>query len=329
MRSFYKVLLLILLVGAAPQVNGQAVVAVEKVSIVVSHLDRSVRFYEDAFGFRQIGMDTLVGEGYERLFDVFGMNAVVAHMQLGEEQLDLIDFLTVGGSPIPPRQKSNDLSFQHIAIVVRDMDAAFAQLKKVGVDYVSTAPQTLPASIKPAAGVKAFYFRDPDGHNLELIYFPKDKGNPKWQNPQNPLFMGIDHTAIGISSTANSLKTYQQWLGLDVKGESFNKGVEQAHLNNVEGASLHITGLRAGAIGPGVEFLEYLVPGPGKPFPSQTRSDDYWNYFTTLRVKDVTKLFNEAKKNKYMTISRDLISVSGRKQFMMRDGDGHALWLQE
>jgi hypothetical protein len=30
-------------------------------------------------------------------------------------------------------------------------------------------------SIKAVAGIKAFYFRDPDQHNLEIIYFPKAK----------------------------------------------------------------------------------------------------------------------------------------------------------
>jgi catechol 2,3-dioxygenase-like lactoylglutathione lyase family enzyme len=323
-----KILIILLLIGIVNKAKAQ-VISVDKVSIVVSNLDKSVKFYEQTLGFKQIGSDTLIGEGYEKLFNLFGMNAVVAHLQLGDEKLDLIDFLTAGGSSIPPNLHSNDMVFQHIAIVVKDMDAAFSVLKNSGIEYVSTSPQTLPVSNKAAAGIKAFYFHDPDGHNLEIIYYPQDKGNPKWQKAQNPLFMGIDHTAIGISSTQNSLKIYNQSLGLNVKGESFNKGTEQAHLNNVEGASLHITGLRAKEPSIGVEFLEYLVPGPGSPFPKQTRSDDIWNYFTVLKVKYITKIFNEVKKSKYNLISKDIIYIYGIKQFIMRDLDGHALWIQE
>ena len=37
------------------------------------------------------------------------------------------------------------------------------------VQFVSTGPQTLPPSIKAAAGIRAFYFRDLDQHLVELI----------------------------------------------------------------------------------------------------------------------------------------------------------------
>ena len=128
-------------------------------------------------------------------------------------KLNLPDYLTSGGRSIPEDAKANDLSFQHIAIVVSDMDKAYAQLRKFNVEFVSTAPQTLPKTIPPAEGVKAFYFHDPDNHNLELIYFPKGKGQPKWHTPTDKIFLGIDHTAIGISNTENSLHFYQDVIG--------------------------------------------------------------------------------------------------------------------
>ena len=159
------------------------------------------------------------------------------------------------------------------------------------VMHVSTGPQTIPASNRAAAGVKAFYFHDPDMHNLELIYFPKGKGQTKWQQTKGKLFLGIDHTAIGVSSTDNSLKFYEDILGIMRKGDSWNMGMEQAHLNFVEGATLHITGLRADE-GPGIEFLEYLKPGPGKPYPTDSKTDDIWHWQTSLLVNDADKLYN-------------------------------------
>ena len=133
----------------------------------------------------------------------------------------------------------------HAAIVVRDMEAAFAKVRAMKVQFVSTAPQTLPPSIVAAAGIKAFYFHDPDGHNLELIYFPPDKGDPRWQEPNDKVFLGIDHTAIGISSTTSSLKFYRDLLGMRKVGESENFGNEQEHLNQVFGAHLQITAMSA------------------------------------------------------------------------------------
>lgn len=81
------------------------------------------------------------------------------------------------------------------------MDKAYQSLRSFKVQHASTAPQTIPASNKAAAGIRAFYFRDPDGYYLETIYFPPGKGNPKWQQPNKALFLGIDHTAIAISNT--------------------------------------------------------------------------------------------------------------------------------
>src|SRR5213080_322929 len=121
---------------------------------------------------------------------------------------------------------SNDLWFQHIAIVVNDMDEAYRQLRSHKVRHASTGPQTIPASNKAAAGIRAFYFKDPDGHNLEIIYFPPGKGDPRWQQKRDKLFLGIDHTAIVVPSTQNGLRFYRDLLGLKLAGESLNHGTE-------------------------------------------------------------------------------------------------------
>ena len=306
---------------------------VDAVGITVSEMNRSVKFYSEVLGFKKVSDMELYGTDYEKLQGIFGLRMRIVRMQLGDEFIELIDYLTSGGRSIPEDAKSNDLFFQHIAIVVSDMDKAYEQLHKRMVMQVSTGPQTIPASNVAAAGVKAFYFHDPDMHNLELIYFPKGKGQPKWQQIKGKLFLGIDHTAIGVSNTDSSLKFYEGLLGVMRKGDSWNMGMEQAHLNFVEGASLHITGLRA-AQGPGIEFLQYLQPGPGKLFPADTRTDDLWHWQTTLIVDDAQKLYNEFKKTNYKLVSKELVGLQSKdgkhnKAFMVRDRDGHAMLIVE
>ncbi len=141
------------------------------------------------------------------------------------------------------------------------------------------------------------------------------------------IFLGIDHTAIGISSTDNSHKFYQDLLGVERKGDSWNKGIEQEHLNNIEGASLHITGYRAVA-GPGIEFLQYINPGPGKAYPKDSRADDIWHWQTTLVVDNATMLYNKLMTEGYNFISKELVHqhVNGQhmRSFIVRDPDGHA-----
>jgi catechol 2,3-dioxygenase-like lactoylglutathione lyase family enzyme len=257
----------------------------------------------------------------------------IVRMQLGDEFIELTDYLTSGGRNIPEDAKSNDLSFQHIAIVVSDMEKAYAQLKKYNIEHVSTGPQTLPKSIPAAEGIKAFYFHDPDKHNLELIYFPRGKGQPKWQSNSSKIFLGIDHTAIGVSNTDSSLKFYHDLLGIERKGDSWNKGIEQSHLNYLENASLHITGLRA-AEGPGIEFLQYLVPGPGRNYPGDSRTDDIWHWQTTLITDDAEKLYDEFKSSSYKIVSNHLVDLQTKdgkhsRTFIVRDGDGHAVLIVE
>lgn len=308
------------------------VTKVESVGITVKDMNRSLKFYTEVLGFKKISDNEYKGESFEKLEGVFGLNIRVARLQLGDEFIELTDYLTTGGRSIPEDAKSNDLFFQHIAIVVSDMDKAFRQVKKYNVEFVSTAPQTLPKSIPGAEGIRAFYFHDPDDHNLELIYFPKGKGQEKWQHNSGNVFLGIDHTAIGVSNTENSHQFYNELLGIERKGDSWNKGIEQEHLNNVEGASLHITGYRAAA-GPGIEFLQYLSPGPGRAYPKDSRADDTWHWQTTLIVDDAEAIFNRLKSAGYAFISKELVHQRANgmhsKSFIVRDPDGHAMLIKE
>ena len=253
-------------------------------------------------------------------------------MKLGDESIELTEYLTPKGRPIPVDSRSNDLWFQHIAIVVSDMDKAYQHLSKNKVQHVSTNPQRLPDWNKAAGGIKAFYFRDPDGHNLEIIYYPPGKGDPKWQRSTDKLFLGIDHTAIVVGDTQASVKFYRDFLGMRVTGESENYGTEQEHLNNVFGARLHITSLRT-ETGPGIEFLEYLTPRNGRPI-QDVNSNDIAHWQTILETSNAGALAKQLRAAKFLFVSPDIVAIPdgklGFKQgFLIEDPDGHAIELIE
>ena len=312
---------------------GQPLVrGVEAVGMTVSNLDRSVEFFSTVLSFEPVSEVEVYGAEYERLVGVFGARMKVARLKLGEEYIELTEYLTPGGQPISVDSRSNDLWFQHIAIVVRDMDQAYRHLRKYNVQHVSTAPQRIPDWNKAAAGVKAFYFRDPDGHNLELIYFPPGKGDPKWQRPTDNLFLGIDHTAIGISDTGESLQFYRDLLGLEVMGESLNYGTEQEHLANVFGARVRITGLRSRSGTPGVEFLDYLAPPGGRSMRVGVQSNDIVHWQTTLVVKDIQRAAEHLRAGNARLVSPGVVTLSDgilgfTKALLVRGPDGHALRL--
>src|SRR5437660_8494548 len=258
----------LLLVITVPKGLGQQrpalVDGVDAIGITVSDMDRAVDFYSKVLTFEKVSDTEVAGEGYEHLEGVFGLRMRVVRMRLGYEFIELTEYLAPKGRPIPVDSRSNDRWFQHIAIIVSDMEKAYAQLRQAKVQHASSGPQRLPDWNKNAAGISAFYFKDPDEHPVEVLQFPPDKGLQKWRRPTEKLFLGIDHTAIVVWDTDSSVKFYRDLLGTNVAGESENYGTEQEHLNNVFGAHLRITALR-GTSGPGIEVLDYLAPRVGRP----------------------------------------------------------------
>jgi catechol 2,3-dioxygenase-like lactoylglutathione lyase family enzyme len=298
--------------------------AVDSVGIPVSDMERSRAFYRDVLGFRQVADREVFGESYEKLFGVFGVRLRAVRMQLGEEFIELMQFQTPRGRPLPVDSRSNDRWFQHVAIIVSDMDKAYAILRSHFVAYASTAPQRLPDWNPNAGGIEAFYFRDPDHNHLEILAFPPGKGQAKWQR-DDAVFLGIDHTAIVVADTERSLAFYRDRLGLGVAGASENHGTEQEHLNNVRGARLRITALR-GAGGPGIEFLQYLAPTDGRDIPADSRATDGWYWQINLTGTDAAKFAGglEARlvsEGLARFPARELGAAAG---LVVRDPDGHA-----
>jgi catechol 2,3-dioxygenase-like lactoylglutathione lyase family enzyme len=110
-RRIFCTLLLagaVLFAGPQPLVKG-----VDSIGLTVSDLDRSVAFYS-----------------YERLTGVFGLRMRTARIRLGEEYIELTEFLAPRGRPAPVDARSNDRWFQHIAIIVSDMDRAYRWLRE-------------------------------------------------------------------------------------------------------------------------------------------------------------------------------------------------------
>ncbi|MFO0848239.1 MAG: VOC family protein [Gemmataceae bacterium] len=139
------------------------------------------------------------------------------------------------------------------------------------------------------------------------------------------MFLGIDHTAIVVADTDTALAHYRDRLGLTVAGGSENSGTEQEHLNNVFGARVRITSLRA-ANGPGVELLEYLAPRDGRPMPRDSRANDLWHWHVRVRATDPERL---ADLGRGRLVSPGLVTLADgplgyTRGLLARDPDGHA-----
>ena len=108
-----------------------------------------------------------------------------------------------------------------------------------------------------------------------------------------------------------------------------NSGTEQEHLNNVAGARLHISGLRAQS-GPGIEFLEYLTPRDGRPAPKDTRANDLWHWQTTLMTDNAVNSARKLRAAQGRVVCPFVAAIPEKslgftKGFLARDPDGHGL----
>jgi catechol 2,3-dioxygenase-like lactoylglutathione lyase family enzyme len=319
--------------AAGARAGGPGVIErVDAIGITVSDMDTALDFYTGVLPFEVVSETEVAGDAFEHLFGVFGLRARIVRLSLGAEEIELIDYLAPEGRPIPEGSRSNDAWFQHIAIIVSDMDQAYAQLRRHKVQHASSGPQTLPDWNPNAGGIEAFYFRDPDGNHLEILEFPAGKGDPRWQSDA-ALFLGIDHTAIVVADTDASLAFYRDRLGMTVAGESENWGPEQERLNNVFGARLRITALRAPA-GPGIELLEYLAPSDGRPFPESTRANDLWHWQVSLVTADLAAAAAPLRAGHDPLVSPGAVELPANglgfdAGLMARDPDGHAMLLIE
>ena len=176
-------------------------------------------------------------------------------LAIGNERIELIAF-DEPGKPYPADVIASDVTFQHLALVVPDMDAAYARLREIdGWRPISRGgPQRLPPN---TGGVTAFKFRDPEGHPLELLEFPRNAAPARWKNSEaSSIAIGIDHTAISVADVDASVAFYQS-LGLRVNNRSTNHGVEQDRLDGLDDTCVEVIALSPPEPTPHIELLCY------------------------------------------------------------------------
>ncbi|MEH2441619.1 VOC family protein [Nostoc sp.] len=320
-----------------PSKTSVQVQKIRAIGLTVTSCNRSVDFYTQALGFELVSDITVEGQDYSDLQGITEAKIRIVTLQLGDELIELMEYLNIKGKPIPKDSQSNDIWFQHFAIVVSDMDRAYAQVCSFPIEPISVAPQTILSDNETSGGVRAFKFKDPDGHDLELIWFPADKGQDKWHQDTNRLFLGIDHSAMSttgyayaVSNTEENLHFYRDLLGMQVDSRNLNWRATQTSLDNLPGAKVRITSLRPAQGGLGIELLDYIVPGKGRPIPSDWKSCDIAHMQIELVVNDIEQAVEILRQNEVQFISPRVVQFTDsgspyRKGCLVKDPDGHAI----
>jgi catechol 2,3-dioxygenase-like lactoylglutathione lyase family enzyme len=173
---------------------------------------------------------------------------------LGEQRIELVE----GAAPPLVAVPANSTAFQHFAIVVSDMDKAMTALRQQEgwIPISRRGPERLP---RASGGVIAFKFRDPEGHPLELLQFPRTATPDIWKSREH-IFLGVDHSAITVAQTSRTLAFYEG-MGFALDRQQLNRGTEQEQLDGLSGAAVEVSRMNApGKAPPHLELLCYRTP---------------------------------------------------------------------
>ena len=240
----------------------------------VRDMARSVGFYTGALGFTA---EPATGFDTELLAAAWGCQPpVFTRLRLGRQSL-LLALCEPAGSP--PDDGATDPRFQHIAIVTRDMAAAWTRLAGHRPGAVSQGgPQRLPEA---SGGVTAVKFRDPDGHPVELIEFPPAHLPPRWAGAVagDGITLGIDHSAITVADADRSIDFYRTALGLRQQARQVNQGPEQARLDGLDSPVVAVVAMEPPRPAPHLELLAYgttRTPSATARTPTGPRAITLW-----------------------------------------------------
>jgi catechol 2,3-dioxygenase-like lactoylglutathione lyase family enzyme len=75
-------------------------------------------------------------------------------------------------------ETTEHIAIQHFAFLVSEdeFDSAFGRIKEMDLEYWADPARAKPGEINHHDGGRGIYFRDPDGHMLELITRPYGSG---------------------------------------------------------------------------------------------------------------------------------------------------------
>ncbi len=137
---------------------------------VVSDVEKSVKFYTEAIGFKVAGGFKVPGDFATDAGLTAGKELDIKVLTLGDgEGATKLKLMQVKGESKKADHAyiNNTLGFSYITIFVKSTDDALARLKKAGVKPIAKGPATLPASLDPKMALTIV--RDPDGNFVELV----------------------------------------------------------------------------------------------------------------------------------------------------------------
>lgn len=136
--------------------------------IVVTDLERSLKFYRDVLGFEPVVDFTEQGNFIDTISS--GRVIVLRMVKLTAQDGGMIELLHYTSHPQPDRGQNTlwETGPTHVAFTVDDVDQTYRQLRARGVKCNSEP------IVSPDRKAKLFFCQDPDGTFLEIVQMLED-----------------------------------------------------------------------------------------------------------------------------------------------------------
>jgi catechol 2,3-dioxygenase-like lactoylglutathione lyase family enzyme len=150
--------------------------SLDHIGVVVGDLDRALGFWHDLLGLPVTGRGTADWPHLSELNGLPGVALRWCTLALGGTVVELTAY-EGGPRPAPRASGEDEAGRAHVGIVVDDLDAITARLRRAGIRLRSDGPVTIGAG--QYAGWRALYALDPDGTSVEFFEMndaPGDRG---------------------------------------------------------------------------------------------------------------------------------------------------------
>ena len=140
------------------------------VGLCVADLDRSVRFYCEALGFRLVS-GTQVGPEIARLMELeeAGLDLHARFLERDGVRIELLWFASPEAEGDGERRPLNVRGLTHFAVRVDDVASTAKRIRELGGRVLEETSVG-----QPDAGIELIYAVDPDGVRIELMALPGD-----------------------------------------------------------------------------------------------------------------------------------------------------------
>lgn len=144
--------------------------AVTHVGIVVSDLERSLRFYTEGLGFAPAEPNGTIGRVIDTLVELEGVDLEYRFLRQEGVTVELLHFVQPEAVGTAQRAPMNRRGLAQLGVVVTDLEATAAQVTKLG-GHVAVQTRTRYRVDDGSPEIDSVYCTDPDGVRLELMEF--------------------------------------------------------------------------------------------------------------------------------------------------------------